>query len=528
MTQADIGGLVPQVRPHNQLRDGGIYFMVSRRPILKFSSTDLSLYQSIDGKKTVAQLQGLLPDAADLLLKWRDAQIIELIARPQPRHRPHIVVIEPHMDDAVLSAGGRMLNRRGKSRITILSVVKWSNFTSYLLQGRNISDLATVTSLRQQESELAAQLLGAEYRCLEWSDSPIRLFPSAEWSEKTIRRFTSAPQAFVKLCPHPEDVTLLAEQLFKAITELVPDELWIPMGLGDHIDHRMTRSACLRMLADHREWFSGKSISMYEDLPYALSNGHAVQIRKALNETGASLFRRTEDVSDVFEEKLRLSSVYASQFKPSYMEPALRKFGEAESGVCGKFSEAFHELVAVSSVPNEPDLSRECDGLRILQSEAKKLTSADIKFRRMTVIALPSGQIGQWQNIQRSLAESFPNSTFCIYASSEVAWQIESADMIGFALHIVRSGKIAWLRWLGVALREIRFQNPVICLWRGAYAGQPLTIFKRVINFSIRTLFPFRQVLFARALWDFCCMLDQEQLHKSDTAKVILDQFQVA
>jgi hypothetical protein len=75
----------------------------------------------------------MYPGACDRLLRWREAAILELIHPIASPAGPHLVVIEPHMDDAVLSVGRRLVHRRGRCRITILSVVKWSTFTSYLV-----------------------------------------------------------------------------------------------------------------------------------------------------------------------------------------------------------------------------------------------------------------------------------------------------------------------------------------------------------------------------------------------------------
>ena len=119
----DISTHVPQVRPHNQRRDRDIFFMISRRPLLELSVEEVPLYDSIDGRKTVAELEEMQAGARDRLLRWHEAAIVELIPPITSPARPHLVVIEPHMDDAVLSAGGRLLHRRGRCRITILSEI---------------------------------------------------------------------------------------------------------------------------------------------------------------------------------------------------------------------------------------------------------------------------------------------------------------------------------------------------------------------------------------------------------------------
>ena len=102
---------------------------------------------------------------------------------------------------------------------------------------------------------------------------------------------------------------------------------------------------------------------MYEDMPYGAVLGHAAHIRSALAGGGTRLIRATEDITDVFEEKLRLVSVYASQFKLSFMEPTLRGIAERDGGGAGKLAETYHRLEGELCRPVESHLSRECVGL---------------------------------------------------------------------------------------------------------------------------------------------------------------------
>jgi len=508
MTPAEITSHIPHLRPHNCLRDGKIYFMISSRPMLELSCEEMALYRDIDGSKTAAELEEVHPGACDRLLKWREAQILELIPPQSAPAHPHLVVIEPHMDDAVLSAGGRLLHQRGHARITILSVVKWSNFTSYLLLKRDFFDLQAVTALRQRESDLAAKLLGAEHRTLDWSDAPIRFWPGERWSATTVQRLADTPHAFVKLFPSPAEVSLLAEQLADTLHQLAPDELWIPMGLGDHVDHRTTRSACLQMLTDPRQRLEGIPVSMYEDLPYAATEGHATQIRNALVNCGTGVCRVIEDITDVFEDKLRVASTYASQFKLSYMEPLLHRFAETEGAAQGRLAEAYYRLEGSLSVPDECLLSRECEGLKGLKSGARELASNGHQRRRLTIMAFPSGQFGRWESIQQCLINVFPAAEFRVYVSDDAAWQLEACGHEKFELHIVQGGSIRWFRWFSIIFRELRFRTPVIVLWRGAYASEPMSMVKKVINVLIRFLLAFRRIVFARTLWDVCLMVE--------------------
>ncbi len=520
MRPSDVSAYVPQVWPHHQRRGRNIFFMISRRPLLELSPEDILLYDSIDGRKTVAELEEMYPGAADRLLHWREAAVVELIPPIASPARPHLVVIEPHMDDAALSAGGRLLHRRGRCRTTILSVVKWSNFTSYLHLNRNCLSVREVTDLRQQESAFVARVLGAKHRCLDWADAPLRFWPAERWSLGTVEKFSEVPEAFVKLFPSPREVSLLAGQLMQELITLAPDELWIPMGLGDHVDHRTTRSACLLMLAEARDRFAGVPVVMYEDLPYAYATaaGQAEHIRGALAEFGTRLVRATEDITDVFGEKLRLVSLYASQFKLSFMGPTIRGLAAREGGGAGKLAEVYHRLEGEACLPLESRLSREWFGLAALQTEMRTLLMDRTKCRRLTVIALPSGHLGRWRVDTKSLLAVFPNAEVSVYASEDVAWQAaEGEEDKGERLNlkVVRGG---WLGWLGVVGREwFRFGTSTVVLWRGAYGVGLQQKFKLLIKISaklvnglIKSLLPFHQVFFAKTLRDFCGLLNEQ------------------
>src|SRR5204863_9919493 len=164
------------------------------------------LYRGIDGRKTVAELEQTHSGAGHRLLTWREAGIIALIPPVTPPTGPHLLVIEPHMDDAALSAGGRLILRRGQCRITILSVVRWSNFTSYLFLKRNFFDVSAITDLRLQDSILSARLLGAKHCCLDWADASLR-FWRERWSPEIVVSFSVAPEVVVCLCSSAKEVS---------------------------------------------------------------------------------------------------------------------------------------------------------------------------------------------------------------------------------------------------------------------------------------------------------------------------------
>ena len=504
----DIDAYVPHLRPHVQRRDHEAFFMISKRPLLDLSSEEVLLYDDIDGCKTVAEHEEVHADARNRLLRWWEASVVELIAPISVPASPHLVVVEPHMDDAALSVGGRLLLRRGRGRTTILSVVKWSNFTSYLTVGREFADVREITDLRQRESVLAARLLGAEHHCLDWTDAPLRFYPAERWSEATPEKFKHFPHVFTNMLPDPMDVSGLAEQLVQHLKVLAPDELWIPMGLGNHADHRTTRSACLIMLAEARGQFSGVPVSMYEELPYSATLDHASQIRDALANGGTRSVPNTEDITDVIEEKLRVVSVYASQFKLSYIEPGIRTLGEREAKEAGRFAEKSYRLEGSIHLPPEAQLSRECVGLTALQTAVAKLLVDRKRCRRLRVVVLPSGSLGNWKADSESLVSAFPNADIHAYVPEEMAWLAEEGGNDTLKLELVRRGMRGWLR---VICREFfQFGTPTVVLWRGAYGADPLLRLKKLVNTLVRLLLPFRRLLFARSTWDLCLVVNDQ------------------
>lgn len=503
----ELGDFVAQKLPHYHRRGSCVYFMTSPRPALELQLHEIELFNGIDGNRNVTELEEIYAGATERLRYWRDAGLLELIPPIAPPASPHLVVVEPHMDDAILGVGGRLLHRRGKSRITILSIVKWSAFTSHSIEYRRASSIEDVTNLREKEAALACRILGAEHRSLEWLDSPLRVIPPNSWSKTVHNQYAKSREGFTKLFPSPTHVSLLARQLYEALRELRPDELWIPIGLGDHVDHRITRNACLRMLADSHEVFDRVAIDMYEDesLGDTLVNGQ--QIRDALAQSGTRLTPMQEEIADVLPEKIRIAAVYASQYKRSFIDSLLRNKAKRVAGKEKIFAEAFYRIEGRVHVPLESEMHREKPGLTTLCERAVRLQN-ERRDRRLTVIALPSGHLGQWSSDVEFLRSTFPDFDFRAYVADDCAWQISDRNNVD--LTIVRRNE-----WLGVISREFfRFGCSTVVLWRGAYGVGLQKRFRglialgvRGIHALIRCLLPFREVLFAKSLSDLCGVL---------------------
>ena len=476
---------------------------------MDLSEKDIGIFRKIDGEKTVAEIAQGEIGVIERLREWFGSDILEMIPPTERVSAPHLVVIEPHMDDAALSVGGRLLHRRGRNRITILSVVKYSNFTSYWDLKRDYLDVDTVTALRLRESELAARLLGAEHRSLDWTDAPIRFLPADRWSVEDLKRILPTVYASMEISPDSKDIAILKEKLRCELERLAPDEIWIPMGLGSHVDHRSVRSACVAMLAEASGRLAKASVSMYEDLPYNRES-LALQIQEAFATHGTSLLRSTEDVADAFDEKLRLISVFASQFKRSYMEPLIKGCAErAERSEPGRLAEVYYRVEGRLALPEESSMAPNRDVLEAVRRRARSLSKEPRGHRRIVVLATPSANLGRWGTDCDRLLASFPESKIILYTSREAAWQVVAPSHERINVTVLQDGIIGWIR--EVLKAAFQAKTVVVILWWGA--GRKNRGWKGNVLDGVASFL--RKTVFAQSLGDLCLLLEEE-IRKND------------
>jgi LmbE family N-acetylglucosaminyl deacetylase len=100
--------------------------------------------------------------------------------------------------------------------------------------------------------------------------------------------------------------------LRREILRLEPQQVYFPLGVGGHVDHRLCRDAGLALLADPREWVMpapdlAPMMSFYEDFPYAWWSGFRGLSDLASHDidmpAGMALEARYADISDQLERK---------------------------------------------------------------------------------------------------------------------------------------------------------------------------------------------------------------------------------
>jgi LmbE family N-acetylglucosaminyl deacetylase len=130
--------------------------------------------------------------------------------------------------------------------------------------------------------------------------------------------------------------------LRREIARLEPQTLYLPMGIGGHVDHQLCREVGLQLLTESRRWvmpgpeYAG-AIRFYEDFPYAWWSGFS-RLEDLAAETfasmpaGVTLLPEYVDISEFVETKITGIDLYESQLERLFggqrqMADAVRAFG---------------------------------------------------------------------------------------------------------------------------------------------------------------------------------------------------------
>ncbi len=189
------------------------------------------------------------------------------------------IYLSPHPDDVVFSAGG-VLHKQAQAgaRVVVvtlctgnppagpLSPFAQSIHERWADTGEGATALpaapAEVVALRRQEDLDALSELGIEAVHLDVPDCIYRVNPSTNWP-----MYTTEAALFGPL--HPSEVNLtrrLSAKLTTLLRGFGRHHLYVPLGIGQHVDHQLTRRAAENM---------GGIFAYYEDFPYVEREGNS-------------------------------------------------------------------------------------------------------------------------------------------------------------------------------------------------------------------------------------------------------------
>jgi LmbE family N-acetylglucosaminyl deacetylase len=169
-----------------------------------------------------------------------------------------LVVLSPHLDDGVLSCGGRLAATAaagGRAAVATLfagddPVAPVNPLAGELRRVWNLPPGEVIAARRGEDLE-ACRRLGVE--AIHWR------FPEALYRTSSAGAPLYPTIAALYGEPAPED-SALVDELAAEISALPPAGLLLaPLAVGGHVDHRLARRAAEA---------SGREVAFYEDFPY--------------------------------------------------------------------------------------------------------------------------------------------------------------------------------------------------------------------------------------------------------------------
>jgi LmbE family N-acetylglucosaminyl deacetylase len=231
---------------------------------------------------------------------------------------PTALFISPHLDDVAFSCGGTLLRLRDRGwRIVVCTTFTRSmpdpqGFALACQTDKGLPPDIDYMALRRGEDRVFAAIANVDLIHLPLPEAPHR-------------GYHSAAELFGGVHDGDEIWRDLAGQLLDLAADLVPELMFAPQGLGNHVDHvQVIRAISTADLHDRTCW--------YRDTPYALRQPDALP--SSLLPDG--LIERGVRIDRVLDRKIEGCCAYATQIG--------FQFGGAD-GVRSKLT-AFHQAEA--------------------------------------------------------------------------------------------------------------------------------------------------------------------------------------
>lgn len=246
-----------------------------------------------------------------------------------------ILVVSPHLDDGILSVGG--IIERAVANGADVTVA--TAFTADISPDADKSPLAVELHAfwnlgpnpferRREEDVASAAILGARVLHGQLLDALYRTGPAGDPLYPTRQSLFRPPS-------ERDGITdALCQLLDEWISDVSPDLVLAPLGVGRHVDHVVTTNA-LHRLATVRPM----SVALYEDMPYSTGLFPPIAPDSPEAALGRTVWQVTgpQVISVGLPGKLTAIAAYASQIADIF--PNGQDFRLVFDGYMGKFAD---------------------------------------------------------------------------------------------------------------------------------------------------------------------------------------------
>jgi LmbE family N-acetylglucosaminyl deacetylase len=223
-----------------------------------------------------------------------------------------LVVLSPHLDDAVLSCGGRIAHAvEGGRRVFVATIFTKdepaeppSALAADLRRWWKLP-AGEVMARRRAEDLEACRRLGAEPRHLDLAEAPYRFDGESRVLYATLGALFGAVAGADAACEAEiaDRIAALERELGGGAGER--PELLGPLGVGNHVDHQLARRALERVRPE---------AALYEEFPYTEWKWFAVSRTLRAGSGGSDWTPETLPIDEgLFERKRQAILAYVSQ-----------------------------------------------------------------------------------------------------------------------------------------------------------------------------------------------------------------------
>jgi LmbE family N-acetylglucosaminyl deacetylase len=237
------------------------------------------------------------------------------------------IYISPHLDDAVLSAGGLIHDQaRDGNRVEIWTLVcgfppeaELTPFAQLLHFQWGFTSAEETVRSRRVEDERAASIVGAKAVHFDVPDCIYRRGPDGE----------ALYPMNVFIPPHPAEGDLPAKMTDILRERIQLDDVLVcPLGIGGHADHLLVRQAVEGL---------NRALWYYADVPYVLNHPEALEPstrRMAAERRDVSSGGLDAWVQGIAAYKSQISTLFENPLK---MKEAMEIYGK-KGGVLWRFA----------------------------------------------------------------------------------------------------------------------------------------------------------------------------------------------
>jgi LmbE family N-acetylglucosaminyl deacetylase len=208
------------------------------------------------------------------------------------------LLLSPHSDDIAFSLGGALLQGQIPNA-TLATVFEYTSYIPYS-EDENLS-IDEVTNIRRAEDQAYAKQMGLVFTGLGLNDASQRGY--VDWKELfNVRDYRQDAEATI---------------IINAIHSFLNQQknftcLWVPLSIGNHIDHVLVHQAALQWWTESQQRQSQIEIMFYEDIPYA-GTVELDEISDFIYQKIGLAVSQIIDISSAFPKKLNNLKFYASQ-----------------------------------------------------------------------------------------------------------------------------------------------------------------------------------------------------------------------